>query len=191
MLLSSVVSDLSPGLRTGAFIDPREATAWVNHVPCMIRANLPVYICWNAPVQEILDKYPFLSPYVPPSGDILSVTEESSSSLRFRWPSEPTLRTEAPTMSFNVLSQSGKAVSNLAHTDFSPSACADYHLLHHSAHNQRTLQVLILPQFGSRRSSRSGITACERFSRGNGAGKGYKTSWPRTETRRKSCGLLC
>ena len=81
ILQHSVVSDLSPGLRTGAFIDPREATAWVNHVPCMIRANLPVYICWNAPLREILDKYPFLSQYTPPSGHIPTVAEESPSSL--------------------------------------------------------------------------------------------------------------
>lgn len=88
ILRLSVVSDLSPGLRTGAFIDPRQSTAWVNHVPCMIRANLPVYICWTMPVHEVLAKYPFLADYVPPSEGVLNVTEESPSSLRFRWPSE-------------------------------------------------------------------------------------------------------
>ena len=46
-LRDSIIADLSPGLRAGAFIDPYGGTAWVNHVPCMIRANLPVYIAWR------------------------------------------------------------------------------------------------------------------------------------------------
>ena len=40
------------------------------------------------PVHEVLAKYPFLADYVPPSEGVLNVTEESPSSLRFRWPSE-------------------------------------------------------------------------------------------------------
>lgn len=101
ILRLSVVSDLSPGLRTGAFIDPRAATAWVNHVPCMIRANLPVYICWNMPVRDILEKFPFLAEYVPPPGHILSVTEDSPRSLRFRWPAEPTPKAVVPVTSLS------------------------------------------------------------------------------------------
>ncbi|KAI0640383.1 hypothetical protein C8Q79DRAFT_1015331 [Trametes meyenii] len=48
-LNQSLISDLSPGLRVGAFICPTRGdmfTQWINHVPCMIKANLPVYIYW-------------------------------------------------------------------------------------------------------------------------------------------------
>ncbi|KAI1783061.1 hypothetical protein LXA43DRAFT_837599, partial [Ganoderma leucocontextum] len=68
----SVLSNLSPGLRVGAFINlmPGEArTAWINHVPCMIRANLPVYISWPHPHQldlsGVLREFPFLRAYLP------------------------------------------------------------------------------------------------------------------------------
>ncbi|KAL1946012.1 hypothetical protein VTO73DRAFT_2014, partial [Trametes versicolor] len=45
----SLIPDLSPGLRVGAFFDPADGprqSQWVQHVPCMIKANLPVYIYW-------------------------------------------------------------------------------------------------------------------------------------------------
>ncbi|KAI1796529.1 hypothetical protein LXA43DRAFT_844648, partial [Ganoderma leucocontextum] len=46
-LRRSWISDFRPGIRTGAFINPTtNGTAWMNHIPCMLRANLPVYIGW-------------------------------------------------------------------------------------------------------------------------------------------------
>ena len=60
ILQDSVIADLSPGLRAGAFIDASEKTAWVNHVPCMVRANLSVYIYWGDDVVTVVKKYPFL-----------------------------------------------------------------------------------------------------------------------------------
>ena len=86
ILQSSVVADFSPGLRAGAFIDLSGKTAWVHHVPCMIRANLPVYVCWGKRPDNDVAKYPFLAPYIPRSSDILRVVEESASRLFFRWP---------------------------------------------------------------------------------------------------------
>ena len=83
-LQQSVISDLSPGLRTGAFVYPTE-TKWMHHVPCMIRANLPVYICWKEGVALILDKFPFLRDYAPPDYPVPLVQEEHPGSLRFRW----------------------------------------------------------------------------------------------------------
>ena len=85
----SVVSRMAPGLRTGAFIDLTGKTLWVHHVPCMIRAHLPVYICWNAPIKDVLEKYPFLIHFVPPASGIPVVSEEMYGRLRFRWPVEP------------------------------------------------------------------------------------------------------
>ena len=44
---ASAISDMSPGLRAGAFISTMSgdnAMQWINHVPCMVKANLPVYI---------------------------------------------------------------------------------------------------------------------------------------------------
>ena len=67
----------------------------------MIQASLLVYICWNMPVGEVLAKYPFLAEYVPPSGNILSITEETPKSLRFRWPSELALDSATPVASQN------------------------------------------------------------------------------------------
>ena len=127
ILRHSVVSDLSLGLRTGAFIDPQEKTAWVNHVPCMIRANLPVYICWNTSVDNILGKYPFLSDYVPPSGVILSVTEESPKSLRFRWPSDSQLLSDTPISALDVPWRKAVAhePSEIEHVDC-PASSADH-----------------------------------------------------------------
>ncbi|OJT07017.1 hypothetical protein TRAPUB_2129 [Trametes pubescens] len=76
-LNQSLIPDLSPGLRVGAFINPHDgptSTEWVNHVPCMIKANLPVYIYWptsDGQVWEtIIKKYPFLLSYRPYSTDV-------------------------------------------------------------------------------------------------------------------------
>ena len=88
ILRNSVVSQFAPGLRTGAFIELSGKTAWVHHVPCMIRAHLPVYICWNAPVEETVARYPFLADFVPPTSQLLVVHEMSERRLRFRWPAE-------------------------------------------------------------------------------------------------------
>ncbi|KAI1789777.1 hypothetical protein LXA43DRAFT_856405, partial [Ganoderma leucocontextum] len=72
LLRDSIITDLSPGLRAGAFINftPGETrTAWINHVPCMIRANLPVYVWWPKPQHVdpslILAEFPFFQPYLP------------------------------------------------------------------------------------------------------------------------------
>ena len=53
----------------------------MNHVPCMIRANLPVYVKWsyvtsgfNVEVgEQIIHQYPFLSPYQPNLSEIVLV----------------------------------------------------------------------------------------------------------------------
>ena len=86
ILLESVIAKFAPGLRAGAFIDLSGKTTWVEHIPCMIRANLPVYICWNKNPRDAVSQYPFLLPYVPPSTWIMTVAEESPTRLRFRWP---------------------------------------------------------------------------------------------------------
>ena len=92
ILQQSVVADFSPGLRAGAYIDLTGKTAWVHHVPCMIRANLPVYICWNEDRKKIASMYPFLVQYMPPITEITQVEAESPSRLQFRWPIEETHR---------------------------------------------------------------------------------------------------
>ncbi|KAH9910524.1 uncharacterized protein BXZ73DRAFT_58156 [Epithele typhae] len=39
----SPIADLSLGKRVGTFMDPT-FTRWMNHIPCMIKANLPITI---------------------------------------------------------------------------------------------------------------------------------------------------
>ena len=90
ILQHSVVADFSPGLRAGAYIDLTGKTTWVHHVPCMIRANLPVYICWNEDRQKIASTYPFLVQYMPPTTHVPQVDPESPSRLQFRWLVEDT-----------------------------------------------------------------------------------------------------
>ena len=89
LVRTSIIADFSPGLRAGAFIDPSGVTAWINHVPCMVRANLPVYIMWPKDVRGILEKHPFLRPYRPTaSAYIPTVVAEDDTQchlLRFRW----------------------------------------------------------------------------------------------------------
>ena len=87
VLRESVVADLSPNLRAGAFIDPYGMTEWVQHVPCMIRANLPVYIRWKPQesTSPVLQRYPFLRPYLPPLGPLPQPVEQSLHDLRFTW----------------------------------------------------------------------------------------------------------
>ena len=89
ILRSSIVADLSPGLRTGAFIDPFGVTQWVDHVPCMIRANLPVYLRWkrNEDIRIVLQRYPFLRTYLPPHGPLPNPVEKGNYDLRFAWSS--------------------------------------------------------------------------------------------------------
>ena len=96
ILRHSIVAKFAPGLRVGAFIDLTGKTAWVKHVPCMIRANLPVYICWNVDFHTAVSEYPFLRPYVPPSESILIVRAESPTRLRFRWPGNVTINSLPP-----------------------------------------------------------------------------------------------
>ncbi|RPD52485.1 hypothetical protein L227DRAFT_514740, partial [Lentinus tigrinus ALCF2SS1-6] len=66
---SSLIPDLSPGLRVGAYVSPsREAagTHWIEHIPCMIRANVPVYIHWPKNDRDkIVRQWPFLHQYLP------------------------------------------------------------------------------------------------------------------------------
>ncbi|KAI0652706.1 hypothetical protein C8Q79DRAFT_1005879 [Trametes meyenii] len=82
-LNQSLISDLSPGLRVGAFICPTHGdmfTEWINHVPCMIKANLPVYIYWPTYSDDyavvwdkIVAEFPCLRPYRPSSVDVPEV----------------------------------------------------------------------------------------------------------------------
>lgn len=72
LLQNTHISNFSPGLRVGMYVDVRPMqthTPWVNHVPCMIRANLPVYLVWSGlseiDEQTTKTKYPFLRPYLP------------------------------------------------------------------------------------------------------------------------------
>ncbi|KAI0349115.1 hypothetical protein OH77DRAFT_193670 [Trametes cingulata] len=96
----SLIADLSPGLRVGAFINPLRGpgfTEWVNHVPCMISANLPVYVYWPCPKDadyqavwdEVTREFPFLGPYRPNSTSAPTVQvsdDEHISRDRFgRW----------------------------------------------------------------------------------------------------------
>ena len=93
LLRESIVADLSPGLRVGAFIDPfgqATRTAWVNHVPCMVRANLPVYFVWRwqHDAEQVLATFPFLREYLPPPGPIPCVVEPENTRLppsHFEW----------------------------------------------------------------------------------------------------------
>ena len=102
VLQESVVADLSPGLRAGAFIDLSGGTSWVHHVPCMIRANLPVYICWNESVSKVIASYPFLAPYIPPRTGIPKVVEEHPTRLFFRWQvPEPSSNQPGPSHTFS------------------------------------------------------------------------------------------
>ncbi|EIW51897.1 uncharacterized protein TRAVEDRAFT_54315 [Trametes versicolor FP-101664 SS1] len=78
-LRASVIADLSPNLCVGAIVNPlvqpshESATAWVNHVPCMIRTSLPIYIAWPKDTTEVIRKYPFLRDYLPKPCDIREV----------------------------------------------------------------------------------------------------------------------
>ncbi|KAI0373835.1 hypothetical protein BV20DRAFT_937302, partial [Pilatotrama ljubarskyi] len=83
LLRESAISDLSPDMRVGTVLcltEGESATRWLNHVPCMIRANLPVYICWppQSALQDVLRQYPFLLPYLPDfaSVPILNVNDQ-------------------------------------------------------------------------------------------------------------------
>nr|VWP00843.1 Lipoyl synthase (EC (Lip-syn) (LS) (Lipoate synthase) (Lipoic acid synthase) (Sulfur insertion protein LipA) [Ganoderma boninense] len=75
-LRASPMADLSSGIRVGAFIDPLPgpaSTVWMNHVPCMIAANLPIYIPWptlegklhTSLCAQIVHDYPCLAQYLP------------------------------------------------------------------------------------------------------------------------------
>ncbi|TBU36528.1 hypothetical protein BD309DRAFT_933489 [Dichomitus squalens] len=71
MLRDAGIADLSPGVRAGAYINmwpSHSATPWIGHVPCMIRANVPVYIAWpHAEMPAVLAAHPYLSQYAPTS----------------------------------------------------------------------------------------------------------------------------
>ncbi|KAI0666725.1 hypothetical protein C8Q78DRAFT_983373, partial [Trametes maxima] len=79
----SLIPDLSPGLRVGAFICPVSGdgfTPWINHVPCMIKANLPVYIYWPENGDnydncwaQVIRAFPYLGLYRPYNTNVVEV----------------------------------------------------------------------------------------------------------------------
>ena len=85
---TSIIPDFSPGLRVGAYISPADneaGTKWIRHVPCMVQANLPVYIFWPKNGRdEILAKHPFLRQYLPVSELIVDVPDASGENC-FAW----------------------------------------------------------------------------------------------------------
>ncbi|KAI0713065.1 hypothetical protein C8T65DRAFT_555530, partial [Cerioporus squamosus] len=71
LVRQSVIADFSsPGLRVGAYIYPSpkdSGTRWVNHIPTMVRVNVPVYIVWlKDNLDEVFVAHPFLRPMYPP-----------------------------------------------------------------------------------------------------------------------------
>ena len=92
MLRDSVITDPSPGLCVSAFISLSEPMmmAWINHVPRMIHANLPVYISWCPSSGEenllcILQEFLFLCTYVP-NGHESYVVPHPKLQTSFQWP---------------------------------------------------------------------------------------------------------
>ncbi|KAI0741225.1 hypothetical protein C8Q76DRAFT_791569 [Earliella scabrosa] len=94
-LRDSPLCDFTPGTRAGAFILPQSnGTRWMNHVPCMICANLPIYVQWpqtskGLPDEEaiafVVSRYPFLQPYRPNLLEAVDVPEPVA--VGNRWPS--------------------------------------------------------------------------------------------------------
>ncbi|KAI1788703.1 hypothetical protein LXA43DRAFT_1063374 [Ganoderma leucocontextum] len=104
-LRRSPLNNFSRGARTGAFIEPLEdGTAWMHHVPCMIHANLPVYVHWptiraahssleldNKGVFNIILVFPFLRSHVPDLSTMYYVPDVEQEAPRsfpqrqFRW----------------------------------------------------------------------------------------------------------
>lgn len=124
LLRTSVIADFSPGLRVGAFIDPAGVTAWVNHVPCMIRANLPVYIKWPLDVTSVVQNHPFLLPYTPsPEGIPVVHAEDEFDArlLRFRWVHVPQPSGPVPWRSTLSTLSEGPSLHDYAHADQGPS----------------------------------------------------------------------
>ena len=105
-LRNSPIANFAPNMRAGTFLWPYEnGTRWMNHVPCMIRANLPVYIRWNpinianAPdfIASIVAQHPFLKPYTPDTSKLIIVSEPyPQDKRRFRWRTYTTLRNTEP-----------------------------------------------------------------------------------------------
>ena len=126
----SDISRFSPGMRLGAFINPGEGelcTAWVGHVPCMIQADLPVYIYWpqsrNIAPQDtwnaIKKLYPFLSEYQPDLHNAVTIYfGEDSPGLRvplhFRW-TDHEMRFEHPQSSYRSHSPPPPPLESLPH----------------------------------------------------------------------------
>lgn len=95
---ASLVADLSPGLRVGAYISPAQndaGTKWIRHIPCLVRANIPVYIYWPRDGRDqILGKFPFLRDYLPVPELIVNVAASEKDNCFF-W--KPTSRGTAAT----------------------------------------------------------------------------------------------
>ena len=74
-LRQSSISEFRIGTRTGAFLNPRPGgTPWMTHLPCMVRAKLPVYISWGMYENNVFDckeidklvrEQPLVKPYTP------------------------------------------------------------------------------------------------------------------------------
>ncbi|TFK78380.1 hypothetical protein K466DRAFT_507362, partial [Polyporus arcularius HHB13444] len=71
-LRHSVIADFAPGTRVGSYFNPslgESGSKWLNHIPVMVRAHIPVYIVWPEQDRDkILAKHTFLQAYLPGQG---------------------------------------------------------------------------------------------------------------------------
>ncbi|RPD59563.1 hypothetical protein L227DRAFT_563977 [Lentinus tigrinus ALCF2SS1-6] len=86
---ASLISSLKPGVRVGMYLNPSlndAGTKWVDHIPCMVRANVPVYIYWPREGREkILERYPCLRPYIPVAAETVTLPSSYEDVTCFRW----------------------------------------------------------------------------------------------------------
>ncbi|KAM5534253.1 hypothetical protein V8D89_012078 [Ganoderma adspersum] len=85
-LRHSPISDFSRGVCTGIYIDPRPSVLpWLDHISCMVRSNVPVYIYWCdvqvgrlniGQVEQILRQQTLLMPYKPDLQCIWTVPDD-------------------------------------------------------------------------------------------------------------------
>ena len=77
MFRQSILADFSLGIRVGAYINPslsERGTKWVQHIPVMVRSQVPVYIAWpEHEMDEIIRTYPFLQEYLPDSQHVIDI----------------------------------------------------------------------------------------------------------------------
>lgn len=94
-LRESTICNLSPGLRTGGFLDPF-ITQWRPFIPQFCRARTPIWFIWGKGYRELTPEDPKMSYYLPPEEYVRLAQRQKAHFSTIILPQKATYKHEGP-----------------------------------------------------------------------------------------------